>query len=123
MYVLIDFKINPVSNPGHPGQSLNKKPGQIAIPFGRVLNSDHGRGLKWMILYIVLLSVFNLFDLTIHRTFAFCSLGDVDTCIVRKQEAFSLSIETLAHPGRLMFFRIPSSSDRNFHDLPCPTGL
>ena len=33
------FKINPVSNPGHPGQSLNKKPGQIAIPFGRVLNS------------------------------------------------------------------------------------
>ena len=28
-----------MSNPGHPGQSLNKKPGQIAIPFGRVLNS------------------------------------------------------------------------------------
>ena len=33
------FKINPVSNPGHPGQSLNKKPGKITIPSGRVLNS------------------------------------------------------------------------------------
>ena len=40
------FKINPVSNPGHPGQSLNKKPGQIALPFGRVLNSVYVK-LNW----------------------------------------------------------------------------